>query len=170
MTAPVWSSQGMRTGPPVSSTTAVRGLALRDALNQRVLPVRQAQIRRIGRLGHVLVGEHDDRVGASRRLRRARRRFGRRRSRRGRAEIAVRIASSGDDGSKIIARSFPSGSFKATPPRGMTCDEPPPDGTPRVGMRADDQDPARLRRERQQALVAQEHRAFLLDGERRRVA
>ena len=103
----------------------------RDALDQPVLPCR--------------AGSNSARrrspSSTGRRTRRPRRRRprpsprapdrGRRRIRRARAETSWRIASSGDDGSKIIARFFPSGSLNAIPPRGTTCDEPPPDGTPR---------------------------------------
>ena len=53
----------MSTGPPVSSTTSVRGLARVTALDKTVLFARQLEAWRVGAFGHPLVDEQDDRVG-----------------------------------------------------------------------------------------------------------
>ena len=132
MTAAVRSSQGIRTGPPVSSTTTVCGLARATRLYQRVLPDREARgsarRRPPSATGRRMTTPHRRRSGGPGRPRGIAAVVvvdaGARKLPADRIERRRRI----EDHRAILAPRLRS---SAIPPRGTTCDEPPPDGTPR---------------------------------------
>ena len=159
----------MSTGPPVSSTIAVRRIGARDSLDKAVLLARQIEALGVGAFGHILIDEKDDRVGLSRRLRRSlwRRPIvevhpGARKLAADRLERRTRVENHGP----VLADLFLRGDSSARNDLRRAA----AGRHAQVGVSSNHEESPRVGRERQQALVPQQNHAFARNGERGPIA
>ena len=142
-------------------------VGLGDPLDQPVLSARQGQVRRVDAFGPILIDEHDDGVGACGRLRRALGieaivpvDLGRGQAAPQRVERRGRIV---DHGAIVALGRRERDSAMRNHLRGSA-----PRRNGAVGVSADDQHPSQSARQRQEAVIAQQHCALGLDRPRGR--